>query len=63
MKNKNNKQATSGKDVVSVVSSVLPYQRDFIEFALSEKVLEFSKTRKFKLKSGRYSPYFFNAGD
>ena len=35
------------------------YQRDFIEFALTRKVLKFGQ---FTLKSGRTSPYFFNAG-
>lgn len=35
------------------------YKRDFIEFALSRKVLKFGE---FTLKSGRKSPYFFNAG-
>ncbi|RLT97034.1 orotate phosphoribosyltransferase [Ketobacter sp.] len=36
-----------------------PYQREFIEFALSLDVLRFGE---FTLKSGRKSPYFFNAG-
>ncbi|EGQ8164216.1 orotate phosphoribosyltransferase [Vibrio parahaemolyticus] len=35
------------------------YQREFIEFALEKEVLKFSE---FTLKSGRKSPYFFNAG-
>jgi len=35
------------------------FQRDFIEFALSKQVLRFGE---FTLKSGRTSPYFFNAG-
>ena len=35
------------------------YQRRFIEFALSKQVLKFGE---FTLKSGRTSPYFFNAG-
>ena len=35
------------------------YQREFIEFALSKQVLRFGE---FTLKSGRTSPYFFNAG-
>jgi len=35
------------------------YQRDFIAFAISSQVLKFGS---FKLKSGRTSPYFFNAG-
>ncbi|WP_416777024.1 orotate phosphoribosyltransferase [Xenorhabdus budapestensis] len=35
------------------------YQREFIELALEKKVLKFGG---FTLKSGRQSPYFFNAG-
>ena len=35
------------------------YQREFIEFALEKQVLKFGE---FTLKSGRESPYFFNAG-
>lgn len=36
-----------------------PYQRDFIELALKHQALCFGE---FTLKSGRTSPYFFNAG-
>jgi orotate phosphoribosyltransferase len=36
-----------------------PYQRDFIELAQRCEVLRFGQ---FTLKSGRESPYFFNAG-
>lgn len=36
-----------------------PYQREFIEFAIDTGVLKFGA---FNLKSGRQSPYFFNAG-
>lgn len=39
--------------------SMKPYQRQFIEFALNKQVLKFGE---FTLKSGRKSPYFFNAG-
>ncbi|MEZ5446319.1 MAG: orotate phosphoribosyltransferase [Gammaproteobacteria bacterium] len=38
---------------------MLDYQREFIEFALQHDVLRFGE---FTLKSGRKSPYFFNAG-
>jgi orotate phosphoribosyltransferase len=38
---------------------VQEYQRTFIELALSRNALRFGS---FKLKSGRDSPYFFNAG-
>lgn len=36
-----------------------PYQQEFLEFALTRGVLKFGE---FTLKSGRTSPYFFNAG-
>lgn len=35
------------------------YQKAFIEFAIERQVLRFGS---FTLKSGRQSPYFFNAG-
>ncbi|MFW1678007.1 orotate phosphoribosyltransferase [Pontibacter sp. JAM-7] len=35
------------------------YQREFIKFAIAQNVLRFGE---FTLKSGRTSPYFFNAG-
>lgn len=36
-----------------------PFQQEFIEFAIDRGVLKFGE---FTLKSGRTSPYFFNAG-
>lgn len=39
--------------------SIRPYQREFLEFSLEQGVLKFGS---FVLKSGRTSPYFFNAG-
>lgn len=41
------------------VASMHDYQRDFLDFALDLGVLRFGR---FTLKSGRVSPYFFNAG-
>lgn len=38
---------------------MLDYQRSFVEFAIGHGVLRFGS---FTLKSGRVSPYFFNAG-
>ncbi|SIS87372.1 orotate phosphoribosyltransferase [Neptunomonas antarctica] len=38
---------------------MLDYQREFIQFAIEQNVLRFGE---FTLKSGRVSPYFFNAG-
>ena len=37
----------------------MDFSRDFIEFACQQNVLRFGE---FKTKSGRLSPYFFNAG-
>lgn len=40
-------------------SDIQPYQCQFLEFSLEQGVLKFGS---FVLKSGRTSPYFFNAG-
>ncbi|MCP3673546.1 MAG: orotate phosphoribosyltransferase [Gammaproteobacteria bacterium] len=37
-----------------------PFQEDFLNFAIEKDVLKFGS---FTLKSGRVSPYFFNAGN
>jgi len=39
---------------------LVDYKREFIDFALTQGVLKFGS---FELKSGRTSPYFFNAGE
>jgi uridine monophosphate synthetase len=43
----------------ATVNALQPYQKEFIEFSLQQQVLKFGS---FTLKSGRTSPYFFNAG-
>lgn len=35
------------------------YQKEFLDFAIEHNILQFGR---FELKSGRISPYFFNAG-
>lgn len=45
--------------VADVDQHVAPYQKEFLEFSLEQGVLKFGS---FVLKSGRTSPYFFNAG-
>jgi len=45
--------------VAAETEKMKPYQREFIEFAIATGVLKFGQ---FTLKSGRVSPYFFNAG-
>src|SRR5262245_64093561 len=45
--------------IIRKTGLVQEYQRTFIDLALSRQALRFGS---FKLKSGRESPYFFNAG-
>mmetsp|Transcript_6253 Transcript_6253/g.13033 ORF Transcript_6253/g.13033 Transcript_6253/m.13033 type:complete len:533 (-) Transcript_6253:134-1732(-) len=53
-------QVKSGAATTTTTSeSIQEYQKKFIEFSLSQGVLKFGS---FVLKSGRTSPYFFNAG-
>lgn len=40
-------------------SELIGFQKEFIEIAITKNALQFGS---FKLKSGRISPYFFNAG-
>ena len=40
-------------------SNMQDYQYQFLKFVIEHQILEFGE---FKLKSGRISPYFFNAG-
>ena len=47
------------KTVKSSTDSLEPFQRQFLEFCIECDVLRFGD---FTLKSGRHSPYFFNAG-
>tara|TARA_B110001452_G_scaffold205059_1_gene175067 strand:+ start:145 stop:957 length:813 start_codon:yes stop_codon:yes gene_type:complete len=47
------------KTVKSATDSLAPFQRQFLEFCIDCDVLRFGD---FTLKSGRHSPYFFNAG-
>ncbi len=44
---------------MDLCTPMLPHQRRFLELALARQVLRFGE---FTLKSGRNSPYFFNAG-
>lgn len=44
---------------MTITASLKPHQKEFIRFALQKNVLRFGE---FRLKSGRTSPYFFNAG-
>jgi orotate phosphoribosyltransferase len=41
------------------MNAMKTYQQDFLDFAIGQGVLRFGE---FTLKSGRISPYFFNAG-
>jgi orotate phosphoribosyltransferase len=40
----------------------MSYKSDFLAQCLELEVLQFDPVRRFQLKSGRSSPYFFNAG-
>lgn len=53
------KKRTHPDTCLDVDQEVAPYQKEFLEFSLDQGVLKFGS---FILKSGRTSPYFFNAG-
>jgi uridine monophosphate synthetase len=53
------KEVAASKTGEEPDESIAPYQQEFLEFSLSQNVLKFGS---FVLKSGRTSPYFFNAG-
>lgn len=50
---------TSSEKEDEAIGDIQQYQTEFLEFSLEEGVLKFGS---FVLKSGRTSPYFFNAG-
>jgi len=51
--------AANGNNKKRKVDDIAPYQREFLQFCVNQGVLKFGS---FVLKSGRTSPYFFNAG-
>ena len=62
---KRHKGDNGGADDVATAAAaaaaleLAPYQKEFIQFATANSILKFGS---FTLKSGRVSPYFFNAG-
>jgi hypothetical protein len=50
---------SSSSSSSSTLTTLQPYQRELIDFCIQQDVLKFGT---FTLKSGRISPYFFNAG-
>jgi uridine monophosphate synthetase len=52
-------ETTSITTTATATNTIQAYQREFLEFSLAQGVLKFGS---FVLKSGRTSPYFFNAG-
>jgi orotate phosphoribosyltransferase len=59
VKHKNSRFIFKLKMMTQASSHVSSQAKDFVQFALDSGVLKFGQ---YKLKSGRISPYFFNAG-
>jgi uridine monophosphate synthetase len=59
VQNKNKAVTEKEPEKATELTTVQPHQKEFIEFCLQQGVLKFGS---FVLKSGRTSPYFFNAG-
>jgi len=59
LRNEINKYRINNQSYNNSNNELKTYQSEFINFSISKNVLKFGS---YKLKSGRISPYFFNAG-